>query len=51
MQYLLDTVTIVHHFAGTGKLGRKAQKILNSTGNTYVISVISLMEVLYFSEK
>ena len=51
MQYLLDTVTMVRHFAETGKLGRKAQKILNSTENTYVISVISLMEVLYLSEK
>ncbi len=51
MQYLLDTVTTVRHFAETGKLGRKAQKILNSTENTYVISVISLMEVLYLSEK
>jgi len=51
MQYLLDTVTIVRHFAETGKLGRKAQEILNSTENTYVISVISLMEVLYLSEK
>jgi len=51
MQYLLDTVTIVRHFTEIGKLGNKAQEILNGTENTYVISVVSLMEILYLSEK
>ena len=51
MQYLLDTVTIVRHFTETGKLGNKAQEILKHTENTFVISVVSLMEILYLSEK
>lgn len=51
MQYLLDTVTVVRHFTEIGTLGKKAQKILNSNENTFVISVISLMEILYLSEK
>nr|VFJ43886.1 MAG: hypothetical protein BECKFW1821A_GA0114235_100564 [Candidatus Kentron sp. FW] len=29
MQYLLDTVTIVRHFSGHGKIGRKAVDILD----------------------
>lgn len=51
MQYLLDTVTLVRHFTEIGKLGKKAQEILNSSDNTFVISVVSLMEILYLSEK
>jgi PIN domain nuclease of toxin-antitoxin system len=51
MQYLLDTVTLIRHLTELGKLGKKAQAVLNSTENTYVISVISLMEILYLSEK
>lgn len=47
MQYLLDTVTLVRHFTEIGKLGRKAQELLNSTENTFIISVVSLMEILY----
>ena len=51
MQYLLDTVTLVRHFTEIGKLGKKAQELLNSNENTFVISVVSLMEILYLSEK
>ena len=51
MQYLLDTVTLVRHFTEIGKLGKKAQEILNSSDNTFVISVVILMEILYLSEK
>lgn len=51
MQYLLDTVTIVRHFTETGKLGKKAREILKDTENTFVISVVSLIEILYLSEK
>lgn len=51
MQYLLDTVTVIRHFTEIGKLGKKAQETLNSNENTFVISVISLMEILYLSEK
>ncbi|MDZ7341620.1 MAG: PIN domain-containing protein [candidate division KSB1 bacterium] len=51
MQYLLDTVTIIRHFSEIGKIGKKAQEILDSAYNTFVISVVSLMEILYLSEK
>jgi len=54
MEYLLDTVTMIRHFTGTGRLGRRAAQILEaveSSNHTLVISVISLMEVMYLSEK
>ena len=51
MQYLLDTVTLVRHFTEIETMGKSAQEILNSIENTFVISVISLMEILYLSEK
>jgi len=51
MQYLLDTVTIVRHFSGVGKIGKKARGVLNDSGNVFIISVISLMEIMYLSEK
>ncbi len=51
MQYLLDTVTIIRHFTEIGKLGKKAEEVLNTNDNTFVISVVSLMEILYLSEK
>ncbi len=49
MQYLLDTVTLIRHFTEIGKLGERAQDVLNSKDNTFVISMISLMEILYRS--
>lgn len=51
MEYLLDTVTIVRHFTEIAKFGKKAQEILTGSENTFVISVVSLMEILYLSEK
>jgi len=51
MQYLLDTVTLIRHFTETGKLGKKAKEILNFNDNTFLISIVSLMEILYLSEK
>lgn len=54
MIYLLDTVTIIRHFSGSGKLGNKARDIINSferTNDEFFISVISLMEIMYLSEK
>ena len=51
MQYLLDTVTNVRHFSAMGKIGEKAREILNSSENSFLISVISLMEIMYLSEK
>ena len=52
MEYLLDTVTIIRHFTDIGKTGKKAKKILEAiSNNKFMISVISLMEILYLSEK
>jgi len=54
MQYLLDTVTIVRHFSGNGKIGHEAADILDTVdarNDLLIISVISLMEILYISEK
>ena len=54
MDYLADTVTIVRHFTDSGKIGKKARDILNrieADQGTLVISVISLMEIMYLSEK
>lgn len=54
MSYLLDTVALVRHFTGEGRVGRAASRILDDTddGDTIlVISVVSLMEVLYLAEK
>jgi len=47
----LDTVTVIRHFSDSGKIGKKAKKIFNSSQNLFFISVISLMEILYLSEK
>ncbi len=47
----MDTVTIVRHFSDIGRIGRKALKILNEPDNDFFISVVSLMEILYLSEK
>jgi len=51
MQYLLDTVTIVRHFSAGGKIGKKAREILADSRNQFIISVVSLMEIMYLSEK
>ena len=54
MKYLADTVTIIRHFAKTGKIGRKAKGILDDAekGRHHIfISVISLVEIMYLSQK
>ncbi len=54
MQYLADTVAIVRHFAAVGKIGRTAKLILqgaDSGKNTILISIISIVEILYLSER
>ncbi len=54
MQYLLDTVALIRHFTGRGRIGPTASLILDSvedSGDSLVISVISLMEIMYLSEK
>lgn len=54
MHYLLDTVTIIRHFSGQGRLGRNATLILSNieqSNDVFMISVISLMEIMYLAEK
>ena len=53
MNYLLDTVTIIRHLTNSGKIPGKVEKILdNKAGkNKFYISAISLMEILYLTEK
>lgn len=54
MQYLMDTVAVIRHFTGKGKIGNSASSILNSietSDDFLIISVISLMEIMYLAEK
>jgi predicted nucleic acid-binding protein len=54
MQYLLDTVTVVRHFSGRGRIGREASRILDTIeerDDLLVVSVISLMEIMYLAER
>ncbi len=54
MMYLLDTVGLVRHFSGLGRIGPRAARILDTLeagSDLLLVSVISLMEVLYLSEK
>jgi len=54
LQFLADTVAIVRHFANVGKIGKAAKLILqdaDSGKNTILISIISIVEILYLSER
>ena len=54
MQYLADTVAIIRHFAMAGKIGKAAKLILRDADhgkNTILISIISVVEILYLSER
>lgn len=54
MQYLADTVAIIRHFASIGKIGRTAKSILQDADrgkNKILISIISMVEILYLSER
>ncbi|MCX6148663.1 MAG: PIN domain-containing protein [Candidatus Kapabacteria bacterium] len=54
MTFLLDTVAIIRYFSGKGKIGKNAKNIFENFENSddkFVISVISLMEIMYLSEK
>jgi len=54
MDYLADTVTIIRHFSKVGKIGRQAKSILEGIekGDHHMfLSIISLVEILYLSEK
>ena len=54
MEYLADTVTIIRHFSGAGRIGRQAKSILEGVkkGEHHMfLSTVSLVEILYLSEK
>lgn len=54
MTYLADTVTVIRHFSETGRIGKKAQTILDAAdqGKHHIyVSVISMVEIMYLSEK
>ena len=54
MDYLADTVTIIRHFSKLGRIGRKVRSILEGVeegGHHLFLSTISLVEILYLSEK
>ena len=41
----------MRHFTDTGRIGIKAREIIEQQHNHFYISIISLMEILYLSEK
>ena len=54
MEYLADTVTIIRHFSGAGRIGSLAREILSRVDegeHRLHISIISMVEILYLSEK
>ena len=54
MEYLADTVAIIRFVSKSGSIGARALTILkdaDSASTTIIISVMSLVEVLYLSEK
>lgn len=53
MNYLIDTVVLIRYLSSSGKITEKVKNILdNQSGkNKFYISAISLMEILYLTEK
>ena len=52
MKYLVDTVALNRHFTRNKSIGKQAREILsNPDENVFYISIVSLMEILYLSEK
>jgi PIN domain nuclease of toxin-antitoxin system len=54
VQYLADTVAVIRHFASVGKIGKAAKSILQDADNgknKILISIISMVEILYLSER
>lgn len=52
MEYVVDTVGIIRYVSSSGRIGKKALKVLENAdlGNTNLaISVVSLMEIMYLS--
>jgi len=54
MEYLADTVTIIRHFSSVRGIGKRAKAVLNGADrgeNHLYISIISLVEIMYLSQK
>jgi PIN domain nuclease of toxin-antitoxin system len=54
LKYLADTVTLVRHFSDSGRVGKAARTIMDaadSMEHSIYVSIVSLMEILYLSEK
>ena len=53
MKYLLDTVVLVRHLGDFGNIPQEISSILDNAKeeNRFYISTISLMEILYLTEK
>jgi PIN domain nuclease of toxin-antitoxin system len=54
VRYLADTVAVIRHFAKAGKIGKTAKQILQDADNgrnTILISIVSMIEILYLSER
>jgi PIN domain nuclease of toxin-antitoxin system len=53
MEYLADTVALVRHLSGTGRIGKAAKDIMKAADqgeHIIYISIISMVEILYLSE-
>ncbi|MBW2066115.1 MAG: PIN domain-containing protein [Deltaproteobacteria bacterium] len=54
MDYLADTVTIIRHFSGAGRIGKEARLVLEGVekGESHLfLSTVLLVEILYLAEK
>lgn len=54
MDYVLDTVGLIRHLAGGKRLGKTARVVLDEADkgvHHIIVSAISLMEILYLSER
>jgi len=54
MEYLADTVAIVRYFSKSGKIGKRALKILKDADageHEIYVSIISIVEIMYLTEK
>jgi len=54
MDYLVDTVALVRHLRGAGNIGATARQVLRDADagrQVVAISAVTLMEILYLSER
>ena len=53
MEYLADTVALIRHLSGTGRIGKAAKEILKTADqgeHIIYISIISMVEIMYLAE-